>query len=299
MRAGAWSAVRDIDAARISWERACRIADALPADDPDQLSMRIGPRTMLCVTDAFGPAVEESGRRFAELRELCTAAGDKVSLVIAMTGPATELLYTGRLREAARLASEQLELLESIGDTALTMGLAFAGLAVWFEAGEFGELIRWSQTVIDLAAGDPVKGAGFGVGSPLAVALAWRGTARWWLGRPGWRQDLHDAVTMARNNNPAIFGAVVCWTYSYAVQYGVLRAEDAAVRVSEEAVHAAGFGNWVALALAEYTLGVVLLGRDTPADRRRGLDLMVQFRDVARERGPLLVPGRRVVGRPG
>jgi hypothetical protein len=290
MRAGAWSAVRDIDAARISWERARRIADALPADDPDQLSMRIGPRTMLCVTDVFGPAVEESRARFAELRELCSTAGDKVSLVIAMTGPATELLYTGRLREAARLASEQLALLESIGDPTLTMGLAFGGLAIWFEAGEFGELVRWSQTVVELAAGDPAKGAGFGVGSPLAVALAWRGTARCWLGRPGWRQDLPDAVAMARNNNPAIFGAVVCWTYSYAVQYGVLRADEAAVRLSEEAVQAAGSSNWVVLALAEYTLGLALLSRDAEADRRRGLDLMVQFREVARERAPFLVP---------
>ena len=87
MRAGAWSAVRDIGAARLSWERARRLADALPADDPDQLSMRIAPRTMLCVTDGLGSAIEESRGRFAELRQLCSAAGDKVSLAIGMTGP--------------------------------------------------------------------------------------------------------------------------------------------------------------------------------------------------------------------
>ena len=50
MRAAAWSTDRDLAAARLSWERACHIADALPADDPNQLSMRIAPRTMLCVT---------------------------------------------------------------------------------------------------------------------------------------------------------------------------------------------------------------------------------------------------------
>ena len=55
MRAGAWSTNRDIAAARLSWERARRIADQLPAEDPDQLSMRIAPRTMLCVTDV-GPS---------------------------------------------------------------------------------------------------------------------------------------------------------------------------------------------------------------------------------------------------
>ena len=92
MRAGAWSTNRDLDAARLSWERARRIADALPADDPDQLSMRIAPRTMLCATDWQARAIQESRGRFAELRELCSAAGDKVSLAIGMTGLATELL---------------------------------------------------------------------------------------------------------------------------------------------------------------------------------------------------------------
>ena len=87
MRAAAWSTNRDIGAARLSWERARRIADALPADDPDQLSMRIAPRTMLCATDCQDRAVQESRGRFAELRELCSAAGDKVSLAIGMTGP--------------------------------------------------------------------------------------------------------------------------------------------------------------------------------------------------------------------
>ena len=86
MRAGAWSTNRDLDAARLSWERARRIADALPDDDPDQLSMRIAPRTMLCATDYQDRAVQESRGRFAELRELCSAAGDKVSLAIGMTG---------------------------------------------------------------------------------------------------------------------------------------------------------------------------------------------------------------------
>ena len=91
MRAGTWSTNRDLDAARVSWERARRIADPLPADDPNQLSMRIAPRTMLCATDYQGRAVQESRGRFEELRELCNAAGDKVSLAIGMSGLAAEL----------------------------------------------------------------------------------------------------------------------------------------------------------------------------------------------------------------
>ena len=282
MRAGAWSADRDIDAARVSWERARRIADQLPADDPDQLSMRIAPRTMLCTTDHFqARAIHESRGRFAELRELCSAAGDKVSLAIAMTGLALELLHAGRTREGSQLASEQMALLESIGDPTLTMALAFAAFLNWFNVGELGEILRWSQTIIDLAGGDPTKGAGFGVGSPLAAALAWRGVARWWLGRPGWRQDLHDAVAMAGHSNPQFFALVVWWTYGVEIQYGVLRADDSALRAIEAAVQTAQTaGNDYALISAEYMLGVALLNRDAAADRDRGLELVLQALDM-------------------
>src|SRR4029077_7106383 len=124
-------------------------------------------------------------------------------------GLVAELLYTGRSREGSRLASEQMALLEAIGDPTPTIGLAFAAFCTWFDAGEFGEILRWSQTVVDLAEGDPVKGAGFGVGSPLAAALAYRGVARWWLGHSGWRQDLNDAVAMARCSTQATFAGVV------------------------------------------------------------------------------------------
>jgi hypothetical protein len=289
MRAAAWSTNRDLGASRVSWERACQIADT--ADHPDQLAMRIAPRTMLCATDFSARAVQESRGRFTELRELCSAAGDKVSLAIAMTGLVTELCYAGHTREASRLASEQMALLESIGDPTLTMGLAFAALTIWGIAGEFGEILRWSQTVVDLAAGDPAKGAGFGFGSPLAAALAWRGAARWWLGRPGWRQDHHDAVAMARNSDPTTLACVVAWTYGLEIQFGVLRADDSALRASEEAMQTAeGTSNDVALTMAKYTLGVALLNRDAAADRRRGLELMVQARDMWREGVPFLVP---------
>jgi len=292
MRAGAWSTDRDLAAARVSWERARRIADALPADDPDQLSMRIAPRTMLCATDWQARAVQESRGRFAELREMCTAAGDNVSLAIGMTALAADLCYAGRAREASQLASEQMALLESIDDPNPTMGLAFLAFVNWLGVGEFGEILRWSQTIVDLAAGDPGKGAGFGMGSPLAIALAWRGTARWWLGRPGWRQDLHDAVAMARRSNPETLSGAVAWTYGFAMQYGVLRTSDSVVRVSEDAVQTAQRASSDrAVGLAAYTLAVGLLNRDAAADRHRGLELMMQARDIwLRKRALFLIP---------
>ncbi len=295
MRAAAWSTNRDVGAARVSWKHASRIADSLPADDPAQLSMRIAPRTMLCATDYDARSIQESRGRFAELRELCTAAGDKVSLAIGMTGLITEAIYSGRSREGSRMASEQLALLESIGDPTLTLGLAFATFVSRFHTGEFGEVLRSSQTVIDLADGDPAKGAGFGFGSPLAIATAFRGTARWWLGHHGWQQDIHDAVAMARNSDPATLALVIGSAYALAMDYGVLRADDAAVHVSEEAVQAAGSSHDVALGLAEYTLGLALLYRGATADRPRGLELMVQFRAFVGERAPFLVPVAELV----
>ncbi|PRC47376.1 cyclase, partial [Mycobacterium sp. ITM-2017-0098] len=98
MRAGTWFTNRDLAAARLSWERAGRIADRLPHDDPDQLSMRIAPLTMLCATDIQARDVQESRSRFAQLQELCTVAGDKVSLAIGMAAVATEAMYSGRAR---------------------------------------------------------------------------------------------------------------------------------------------------------------------------------------------------------
>ena len=293
MRAAAWSTNRDLDAARVSWDRARQVADALPGpnsdQEPDQPSMRIAPLTMLCATD--WQALQEGRGRLAELRELCDAAGDKVSLAIGMTGLATELMYVGRSQEGSRLASEQMALLESIGDPTPTMGLAFMAFCNWLDAGEFGEVLRWSQTVIDLAAGNPARGAGFGLGSPLAAALAFRGTARWSLGRPGWRQDLHDAVAMARNSDPTTHAGVVAWSYGLAIYHGVLRADDSLVRAHEEAMQiAAEASNDTVLRLAEFGLGGALLDRDAAADRPRGLELIMQVREWARERAPFIVP---------
>jgi class 3 adenylate cyclase len=291
MRAGGWSGIRDPGAARVSWERARRIADALPADDPGQLAMRIAPRTMLCATDFQARTLQDSGTRFAELRELCAAAGDKLSLAIAMTGLATELVYTGRSREGSRLVSEQMMLLESIGDDSLTIPLSIIAFVNWADAGEVGEMLRWSQTIIDLCGGDPAKGAGFGVGSPLAHALVCRGLARWWVGRPGWRQDLEDAVAMSQDSDPTTVAFVVSWAYGTEIGYGVLQASDAIVRACEEAVTMAQRGsNDHALALAQCALGISLLFRTSADDRERGLAVMQDVRELLSDGGPFLIP---------
>jgi ATP/maltotriose-dependent transcriptional regulator MalT len=64
------------------------------------------------------------------------------------------------------------------------------------------------------------------------------------------------------------------------------------VRASEEAVQTAQKASSDrALGLAAYTLGIALLNRDAAADRQRGLELMMQTRDIwLRKRALFLIP---------
>jgi hypothetical protein len=297
MRASAWSTNRDIAAARVNWERARQIADALPDDNHDSTAMRIAPRTMLCVTN-WRAAESDSSERFEELRDLCTAAADKASLAIAMTGLRTAVLWQGRAREASRLASEQMALLESIGDPTLTIGAAYVPIVTMMQTGELADVLRWAQTVIDLAEGDAAKGANLAVGSPLAAAVMFRGVARLWLGRGGWRQDLDDALAMARSSDPVTHALLVAGISGFGIASGALRADDGVLREIEETLQAAeGSSGDTALSSAKFFLGIALTSREAAADRDRGPELVVQVRDVwVRERTRLyLVPSAQAV----
>jgi hypothetical protein len=279
MRAATWATNRDIGAARLSWERAQKIADALPADDPNRAAMRIAPRTMLCGT-AYRVHMNVAGARFEELRELCAAAGDKASLAIAMAGLVIDHAHRGRIREASRLACEATALIESLGDPTLTVGLAPLAIYAKIESGQWCDVLRWSQRVIDLAEGDPSKG-NFIVGSPLAAAFTTRAIARWCLGRPGWRDDLRHGLAMARSADPLSYATVVTYVYFGGIPAGVLGADDRAVREIEDALRiAARSGDDHALAIAQVTLGVALVHRHTAAERERGQQLLAEVSDV-------------------
>src|SRR5277367_4709206 len=218
MRAGTWATNRGIAAARLSWDRAVKIADALPADDPDRAAMRIAPRTMLCGI-AWRVHMDVAGERFDELRHLCTAAGDKASLAVGMAGLVVDHLYQDRMREASQLASEAWALIESIGDPTLTAGLSVPVVYAKGQSAEAYDVLRWSQRVIDLADGDPSKGD-FIFGSPLALALTSRGLAQYFLGRPGWRDDLRHGLAMARSADPMSYATVVAYVYWPGIPYG-------------------------------------------------------------------------------
>jgi AAA ATPase domain/Putative zinc-finger len=279
MRAAAWATNRDIAAARRSWERAEKIADALPAEDLHRSAMRIAPRTMLCGT---ARRVQEhvADARFDELRELCAAAGDKASLVIGMAGLVMDNAYQGRMREASQLASEVMTLIESVDDPTLTVGLSFAPIFAKVHSAEWSDVLRWSQRVIDLADGDASKG-NFIIGSPLAVAFTTRAVARYCQGRPGWRDDLEHGLDMARRADPMSLATVIGWIYYPGIVNGVLAADDRAVREIEDALRIAErSGDDFALAFTRLTLGVALVHRDNAAERERGHELLAEVNDV-------------------
>jgi class 3 adenylate cyclase len=285
MRAAGWAMNRDIAAARLSWQRAANIADALPADVPERTTMRIVPRTLLCGS-AWRVHVSVAGEPFDELRELCTAAGDKASLAIATVGLVLDYAYQARLPEASALASETMALLESIGDETLTVGMSVPLIYAKGEAGEWRDALRWSERVIKLADGDPSKG-GFILGiSPLAVAFALRAVARYCLGLPGWPDDVTRSLAMARDADALSYALVVVYIYFPGVMVGVLGPDDSTVSEIEAALRIAErSSDDLAVAFTLMSLGVALVHRRTVAERDRGEKLLTEVRDVFQRGG--------------
>ena len=287
MRAATWATDRDIAAARLSWERAQGIADALPADDRDRAAMRITPRTMLCGI-AWRVHGSVAGDRFDELRQLCAAARDKASLAIAMAGLVIDHAFKDRVREASQLASEAWDLAESIGDPNLTVGLSFPVIYAKAESGQWRDVLRWSQRVIDLADGDPSKG-NFIIGSPLALAFTTRAAACYHLARPGWRDDLRHGLDMARSADPMSYATAVTWSYNPGITLGALRPDDRAMGEIEDARRIAErSGDDMALVVARATRGLALVHRHTDAERSNGQELLAEAGDEFPRRGHFL-----------
>ena len=220
MRAGAWSTHRDIAAARLSWERARQITHALPPDDPGRTGMRIAPRTLLSGT-AYRVHAVDALALFEELRELSTLAGDKASLAMGMAGQVMDHAVHARVQEASALASELMALVEAIADPDMIVGLSWIPTLIKIEIGEYSNVVRWSQRVIELAHGDPTKG-NFLIGSPLAFAHATRAIRRASLGRPVSEVlPAHPlAAAMSRQTDPTTHAIVITITYGLGIVVG-------------------------------------------------------------------------------
>ena len=285
MGAGAWSRSRDIRAARLSWDRARQVADALPGGDPNRTTMGIAPRTLLC--GSAWRVNESVSEAFDELRQLSAQTGDKTSLVLGMAGLAMDHIQHARVREASRLASEYMALVESIGDWTLMVRVTPAALYIKYETGELADGMRWSQRVIDLVEAD-TTGASVNMGSPLAAALVSRGVARLCLGLDGWRGDLQQAAAVARGTDPMSHAAVIDFAYAPAITCGALPPDEDAIREIEEAlVIAERTGDDIALGSARFALGLALVYRGEP-DAERGVELLLQVREMCLQQRFLL-----------
>jgi class 3 adenylate cyclase len=278
MRAGGWSTHRDISAAKVNWQRARRIADRLPADDPKRLGMGIAPRALLCANAwRIGGTVPDT--EFAELRELTGAADDKVSLTIGMAGLLPSLVFNDRIVESAQLATECTAMIESIGDPTLTVALSGGPMTAKFQHGEVVETLRLADRVIDLAHGDATMG-NLAVGSPLAFALFYRGCAQMYLGQPGFREHCDKAIAIARPVDPASFAMAVMWKYMH-IAAGVFLVDHAALRDTADALAIAEqSGDDFALGSALLVRGITLVNWDGP-ESGAGYELLAKARDMA------------------
>ncbi len=262
MRAGTWLGIRNMEAARASWQRARHVADLLPEEDPDRLRMRVDATTRLCGSAWLaGLSAAETG--FDELRRLSAEIRDERAFAVGMSGMVMALAFHNRATEASELGSELRALLERIGDDQLSAEILFTVQAAKWETGEVAELLRVSQTVIDLTDGDPAKGNLF-FGSPLSLSLAMRGVSRMRLGRAGWKDDLDHAIAVARTLDPLT--RIVASLHKYAhIGLGALQADDQALRDTAESLAIAEHsGDDFTLSHAHLARGIALVAQSGP-----------------------------------
>jgi|HubBroStandDraft_3_1064219.scaffolds.fasta_scaffold00895_6 adenylate cyclase len=278
MQAATWYGARDIRAARKSWQQALRVADRLPLDEPDRLTMRIAPRARLCgTTFRVGGTPADTG--FDELRALTAVAGDKKSLAVGMAGHLTTLTFNAHHQEAAGMASELATLVESIGDPAMTVGLFYAAAQAKWEAGAASESMRLAQRIIDIADGDPTMGS-LVIGSPLANAMAVNGAAGMSLGRPGWRNDLEEGVVLARSVGAATRPFVQLYKYAAATQNGAVLPDAQDVAQAAETLEVAQrSANNTAVAYALLNRATTLIHADSE-ERSAGFEFLAKAREI-------------------
>jgi class 3 adenylate cyclase len=286
MKAGTWFTNRDINAARTSWRRARELADQLPADDTHRRWMRIAPRALLCgSTWRAGGSIADTG--FEELRALCTRPEDQVALAMGMAGLLSQLAVCGRVREASRLASEYIELVDGIGQPGLTVGLLYPAIHAKYEAGEVVEVERLAQKVIELAEGDPTKG-NFLTGSPLAFASAMLASARCALGQKKWKGGFDHAIEVSKVD-ATTYVSIVMFKYVLGITCGALLADAVAQQETADAMQIAQqCKEDFALHMAELLRGIVLVSAES-GDRRLGFDLLEQARCAALDERFMLV----------
>ena len=203
-----------------------------------------------------------------------------MSLAIGMFGFIMALTFHNRFREAAQVASELSDLLESIGDPTLTVALLFASIYAKCEAGEMIEALRLADRLIDLADGDPTKG-NLILGSPLSTAIAMRSHARMCLGIQGWQEDAATSIAMADPLDSTSYVFALLWKYVAAIPFGALLPDATAMGQTAEALRIAeSSSDDFILGMGRLSRGLALVSGDGP-QREAGLDLFTQAREAA------------------
>jgi hypothetical protein len=115
----------------------------------------------------------------------------------------------------------------------------------------------------------------------LAAAIVMRGSCRYCLGLPGWREDLDRGIAMFRSVDPASYHIPVVWKYRFVGHGGALLPDATADRDTAEAMEMAEHsGDDFAVDGARVSRGLVLINQGG-SQRAAGFALLAQYREAA------------------
>jgi hypothetical protein len=89
-----------------------------------------------------------------------------------------------------------------------------------------------------LAEEDPTRGNVL-IGSPLAMAMAGRGAARWMLGVAGWREDFDRAIAIARSVDTTTCVGAISFKYLFPVPNGAIVSNQLTLTETADALRVA------------------------------------------------------------
>jgi adenylate cyclase len=253
LRAAEWLRPRDISAARAQWEDARRIADELPDDHDEVISLRIAPRTMLMSTTLYAGSDADIDERYREFRDLTTQTGDLTSLGIATAGLIFSLAVNdNRVTEAAALASELEDVVSHIDCDSETRSIILNAVAfVRFANCEFDAALKVIGAIHALSTDVPAD--------ELTSANALLGVietcaGRYEQGRRRLREELEQAHALQSVHYMSILMYSVVTT-----ALGVDQADEKLDHVREALPRAESFGAISGIIISQLACGKVLL----------------------------------------